>query len=114
MEGELKVGMAAWLKANPRATLREIEDEMERQLATLRAEVLSGVLTELAEASAGAEQNEEEEGEEECPECGGELVKWGRHERTLETTGGEAVRLERAYMRCPRCGYGVFPPGPQT
>ncbi|WP_371873940.1 hypothetical protein [Dictyobacter arantiisoli] len=35
----------------------------------------------------------------------------GNHARTLQTTGGEAITLHRRYLKCPRCGSGVFPPG---
>ena len=103
MEKVLEERMRVWRQANPKATLREIEDEVERQLAVVRVALISATI---AESAAGGE----EEGER-CPECGGKLKKWGRRKRKLQAPGGETLEVERAYLRCAQCGYGVFPPG---
>ena len=102
MEEELGERMRAWRRAHPKATMYEIEVEMDRQIAAMRAQLL-------AETAVGAEGAEESAGV--CPVCQGQLVKDGKRRRKLKTSGDQEVVLERVYMRCPQCGYGVFPPG---
>src|SRR4051794_5722212 len=46
-----------------------------------------------------------------CPGCGAGLAPRGKHQRSVLTTGGEAVALAREYAACPSCGAGLFPPG---
>ncbi len=103
MEQELGERMRTWRKAHPKATLYEIEKELDEQIAVLRAELLVETVR-ASEVMGGKEK-------EACPECGMRMEKDGRRRRKLQTTGGETIELERQYMRCPQCGYGVFPPG---
>jgi hypothetical protein len=91
--------MRVWQAAHPRATLTQIEQELDRQFASARA----GVLAELANSTR------DELGP--CPDCGGRLVRRGEQERTLQTTGDAALVLQRPYATCSRCGRGLFPPG---
>jgi uncharacterized protein with PIN domain len=100
---ELEQGMAAWRKRHAKATLREIEAELDQQVAVLRARLLERMI-ETSEAVAG------EEGLR-CPVCGEQMEGMGRHERRLKTSGEQVIKLEREYMSCPRCGNGFFPPG---
>ena len=103
MEPELGERMRAWRKAHPKATMYEIEIELEEQIAVLRAQML-------AEAAGGGEVMEGKAGAA-CPVCGARMEKDGRRKRKLKLTGGQTIELDRQYMRCPQCGYGVFPPG---
>lgn len=91
--------MRDWRQAHPRATLTEIERELDRRLRVVRAELL-------AEAAV-VEPDELMT----CPECGGRLSRRGEHERTLTTDGEEPLPLRRSYAWCPACGAGLFPPG---
>ncbi len=91
--------MRTWREAHPRATLAEIERELDRQLRAVRVQVLVDV------AQAGADELGS------CPHCGGRLSRRGTHERTLTTDGDEALALNRSYAWCPACENGLFPPG---
>ena len=104
MEQELRAGMRAWRQLHPKATLEEIEAELDRQLAVLRVQLLGETVgtSKAVKGEAGAV----------CPVCGGEMVKGGRRKRKLKSYGGEELELEREYLRCPSCGQGFFPPGP--
>jgi YgiT-type zinc finger domain-containing protein len=106
MEQELGERMRAWRRAHPKATMYEIEEELDAQIAVMRAQLLAE--TAVAGAS-GAESAAEAAAV--CPVCQGKMVKEGKRKRKLKTTGDQEVVLERVYMRCPQCGYGVFPPG---
>src|SRR5436190_4521717 len=98
MEQELGERMRAWRRAHPKATLYEIEVELDAQIAVLRAQMLA----ETATAGAGGEAGEKGTGEAAvCPVCQGQLVKDGKRRRTLKTTGDQEIVLERVYMRCP-------------
>ncbi len=103
MEQALRERMLVWRNAHPKATLYEIEVELDAQIAVLRAELLG--------ETAVAHTAELAPEEVRCPVCQAQLVKDGVRQRKLKTTGEQAVALERVYMRCPECGYGFFPPG---
>jgi len=102
-------GMSEWRQENPKATLREIEKEMDKRWANVRARVV----TDLAVESKAGDWKEASRGEEPvCPECGTKLkAEGGKKKRRLQTQGGEELVLERQYGVCPTCKGGFFPPG---
>jgi hypothetical protein len=97
------LGLREWRAAHPKATLAEIEAELDRRWAALRGQMLADLALASAatEVAAGAA----------CPHCGGVLRDKGPRERTLATAGQAAVTLRRDYATCTRCGHGLFPPG---
>jgi ribosomal protein S27AE len=103
---EIIVGMTEWRQQNPKATIRAIEEELDRRLAELRVRMLA----DLAIASASAEWETGLKAPV-CPKCGAELEANGKKGRKLQTRGGREVELEREYGVCPQCGQGIFPPG---
>jgi YgiT-type zinc finger domain-containing protein len=106
MSEEIISGMAEWRQQHPKATFREIEAEVDKRLAVLRARMLSDAAIRSAQAEwrGGAEAAV-------CSNCGAELERKGKKKRKLQTRGGQEVELEREYGVCPRCGQGIFPPG---
>lgn len=96
----------AWRAAHPRATLREIEQEVDVRLATARARLVEAAA--LAEAAAEPVPGRERP---RCPACGAAMVVEGTRTRRLTTTHNRDVTLTRRYARCPQCGTGFFPPG---
>lgn len=106
MEAELTAQMQAWWRAHPKATLTEIEVELDQLVAALRAAALAATLT-TAELTVTAPV-----GAETCAVCGTPLVKSGRRKRKLKTKGEQELTLDREYLCCPRCGWGFFPPRP--
>jgi YgiT-type zinc finger domain-containing protein len=101
MSAEIISGMAEWRQRHPKATFREIEEEVDKRLGVLRARMLSDA----------AISNAETDGVGVCPNCGTKLEKKGKKKRKLLTRGGQEVELEREYGVCPKCGQGIFPPG---
>jgi ribosomal protein S27AE len=99
-------GMLEWRQQHPKATFREIEQEVDERLAVMRARMLSDA----AVASSSAEWIIDGKVPV-CPNCGMELQKEGKKKRKMQTRGGQEVELEREYGVCPRCGQGIFPPG---
>ena len=106
MSEEIISGIAEWRQQHPQATFRELEEEVDRRLAVMRAKML-------ADAALASAQREWEEGSEagRCPECGATLERKGKKKRKLLTRGGQEVELEREYGVCLACGQGIFPPG---
>lgn len=102
---EFFLGLREWRAAHPTATLAEIERELDRRMARVRAQMV----TDLALASVAADVQSGTAPA--CPECGGALRDEGRQARTLLTLGDEAVALERDYATCVQCGHRLFPPG---
>jgi DNA repair exonuclease SbcCD ATPase subunit len=104
--GEVMKEVEHWREQHPKATFREIEAEIDQQLAGLRAKMLSDT----AMASAAGDWEETGAGEV-CPQCRVKLEGKGKKKRKLETRGRQEVELVREYGVCPKCGQGIFPPG---
>jgi len=102
---EIMAGVAEWRSRHPKASLREIEGEIDKRLSELRVRMISDT----ANASASARW-ETAEGVV-CPECGAKLVKKGKKKRVLLTREGREIELKREYGMCLACGQGIFPPG---
>lgn len=91
---------------HPTATLAEIEEELDKRMASMRA----GLLQDLAMASTAADvAGTQAQERARCPTCGGMLQERGKQVRKLVTYGEQSVRLERSYGYCPTCGVGFFP-----
>lgn len=105
MSAEIISGMAEWRQQHPQATFRQIEEEVDKRLAVLRARMLADT------AISSAQADWEGAGAGMCPRCGTKLKKKGKKKRKLLTRGGQEVELEREYGVCPKCGQGIFPPG---
>ena len=107
MTEEIMAGMREWRLAHPKATLREIEDELDRRWALVRARMLEDLaLTSAAANWAAAPQDQQPT----CLDCGQPLRLAGANTRTLQTHSGQSLNLERHYGSCPACGAGLFPP----
>ena len=102
---EVIAGTSEWRRKHPRATMREIEEEIDKRLSEMRARMITD--TALNSRSAEWEAGEKEAV---CPKCGGELLKKGKKKRKLETREGQEIELEREYGICLKCGHGIFPP----
>lgn len=103
---EIISGMAEWRQQHPKATFREIEAEVDKRLAVLRARMLSDAAIRSAQTEWDGDSRETL-----CPTCGARLEQKGKKKRKLQTRGGQEVELEREYGVCPKCGQGIFPPG---
>ncbi len=105
---DVMTGMRAWRVEHPKATLREMETELDARLGRMRARMLE----DLALASAAADWTETpRDRQPTCPDCGTHLQPRGADTRTLATHGGHHLTLKRSYGVCPACGTGLFPPG---
>ena len=108
LTAEVTSGMREWRAQHPKATLREIEIELDTRLHGMRARMLEDLALQSAAATWEASAAE---GPPTCPQCHAPLQGRGRHARTLTTEGGQTLTLERDYGVCPACGAGLFPPG---
>ncbi len=102
------LGLTQWRKEHPKATWAEIETAIDEQMMQVRAQLLEEVV-QMGESEKWSELAEEERPR--CVQCGKPLVARGKQTRSLQTNGGEAVKLTRTYGTCPACGVGLFPPG---
>jgi hypothetical protein len=96
-----------WRRAHPKATFREIEQEVHQRMSRLEAQVLQDT----AQASRSRDWSGATEQERpRCPVCDTALQARGKRQRHLQGTGGHDLTLNRTYGTCPQCGTGVFPP----
>ena len=110
MMHELISGMTEWRQQHPKATLREIETEMDKRWVRVRVRMVS----DLALSSGAADWGDEKE-QPVCPHCGEKVTATGgKTKRHVQTHGGEEIVLERRYGVCPTCEVGFFPPGRGT
>jgi transposase-like protein len=94
--------MRQWRQANPKATLTEIGEAVEAELAQVRKQLVEEMVQEKAAALPE---------EPECPQCGRKMVKNGRRRRKLKSKEGQTIQLDRQQWRCLSCGATLFPPG---
>lgn len=105
---EVFSGMAEWRVQHPRATLGEIEREVDGRLGRLRARLVQDVALRSAHTDLRALPPEKRPV---CPHCGAVLEVRGKKTRRLTTSQNQVVQLERSYAVCPACRGGLFPPG---
>lgn len=97
--------LTAWRQAHPKATLAEIEREVDERMATLRARLIQDVA--LASAAADVKGQEQRIG---CPHCDRPVRVEGQRRRRLKSEHMRTIDLQRDYALCPHCGVGFFPP----
>jgi hypothetical protein len=97
--------IARWRASHPQASLAEIEVAVDEQMNRLRARMIE----EVAQASP-LEQDSGGQQVRKCPQCAERMQARGKHQRRLQTQGGQQVCLTRQYLSCPACGYSFFPP----
>ena len=104
---EIMSGMHEGRLQHPKATLREMEHELDTRWTRVRAQMLA----DMALTSVAADWTATPAGQHPtCPDCGQPLQPRGADQRTLQTHGGQDISLERQYGTCPACGAGLFPP----
>ncbi|MBE7532249.1 MAG: hypothetical protein HS099_21295 [Ardenticatenaceae bacterium] len=99
---ELRHKLSQWRQANPQATLTEIEEVVEVELAQLRKQLVEGMIQEAARETSAVPD---------CPPCGQKMVKNGWRKRKLKGKEGQMVEIDRQQWRCLSCGTTLFPPG---
>jgi hypothetical protein len=107
LSAEITREMREWRRLHPKATLREIETELDARLAHMRSRMLEDLA--LTSTSALWAQTPAAE-HPRCPHCNTLLDDSGGKSRTLQTYGGQELALTRSYGVCPKCGAGLFPP----
>jgi hypothetical protein len=103
---EVLLEMRTWREEHPTATMQQIEEEVDKRIARMRAGLVEGLAMSSAAAEVGSRASDQPAC---CPTCGGVLQARGKQVRKLTTTGEQTVRLERSYGYCPTCQVGFFP-----
>jgi hypothetical protein len=107
LTAEITQEMRQWRLAHPKATLREIELELDTRLSRMRVRMLE----DLALTSTTAVWTQTPTSQQPlCPDCHLPLDDRGAKTRTLLTHGDQQLQLTRSYGVCPACGAGLFPP----
>ena len=101
---EVIEGTSAWRKKHPKATMREIEEEIDKRMSEMRARMITDTALNSVSTEWKAGENAAV-----CPTCGVALKQKGKKKRKLETREGREIELEREYGVCPKCGQGIFP-----
>src|SRR2546430_17655458 len=99
--------LIAWREAQPKASLRQIEDAVFEAMQRLQARALQQVVLASAVADVAAQPVAARPS---CPTCGGRLEPRGRQRRTIRPARQRAaLEVDRSYAVCAECGAGLFP-----
>jgi len=102
MTDEVMTGMKDWQVGHPKATLKEIELELDIKLSKMRARMLE---------TAALKQTEAQKFDQAiCPNCNVRMGPRGQRVRGLITQHNQEIELTREYQVCPKCNFGFFPP----
>jgi hypothetical protein len=85
---ELSRKMSQWQQANPHATLTDIEEVVQKELAQVRKWLTEKMLAERKSTTRGVPK---------CPSCGQEMVKNGWRRRKLKSKEGQSSELNRQH-----------------
>lgn len=97
-----------WRQDNRKASLTDIENQVDVDLAELRAKMIE----ELAHESELSDLRQvAKEERPKCPECGVTVTADGQRKRRLVTEHDQEVTLKRSKATCPNCGASFFPSG---
>lgn len=105
---EVMIGLAEWRLQHPRATLAEIEREVDARLAGVRVRMVQDMALRSQQQDISVLPAAERPV---CGQCGTALEARGKGSRRLRTSHNREVQLTRSYAVCPTCGSGLFPPG---
>jgi hypothetical protein len=95
-----------WRRVHPKATFREIKQEVHPRMSCLEAQVLQDTVQ---QSSSREWSGASKQGRPACPACGTPLQARGKQSRRLQGARGQDVQLHRTYGTCPTCGTGLFP-----
>jgi len=105
---EASQAMRRWRQEHKRATLTEIEETVDEELARIRAQMIQ----DLAMASDVADiRSLAKEERPKCPQCGRPVTANGRQKRRLTTDHEQVVELKRSKAYCRHCKLSFFPSG---
>jgi hypothetical protein len=96
-----------WRGQHPRASLTEIENTVDEELAKVRAEMIQELALESAMTDIKQLPTEDRP---KCPKCGRPLAANGKQKRKITTTYEQSVELERSKGYCRHCRASYFPP----
>ena len=106
LQEKINAAVEAWRREHPEATLTEIEEVVDRQVGTLRRQMVE----DLAQQGRTARLKEmPEEERPRCPRCGQPVVANGKGRRRLKTVYGQIIELERDQAYCTHCEVTFFP-----
>ena len=106
--GEASREVESWRREHKKATLTEIENTVDSELARLRAKMIEdlAMTSELADLRAMAREERPK-----CPQCGRPVAANGRQKRELTTDHEQQVELKRSKAYCRHCKLSFFPSG---
>lgn len=95
----IQAALRQWRAEHPRATLAEIEAQVDTALSTVRSQTVADLALTGVEAAAPA-----------CPTCGRSMQRHGQRPRHLVTRDEGQVILPLPRYRCPVCATELPPP----
>ena len=108
LQDRINATIAEWRREHPEATLTEIEDVVDSQIATVRTQMVE----DLAQGGRTADLRRlAKEDRPRCPYCRRSVAANGKGRRKLKTFHGQVIELERDQAYCTHCAVTFFPSG---
>ena len=108
LQDKINATIAEWRQEHPEATLTEIEEVVDSQLANVRARMVEDLAQDGRTADLKRLAREERPP---CPRCGQPVAANGKGRRKLKTFRGQVIELERDQAYCTHCEVTFFPSG---
>lgn len=100
--------VTSWRRGQKKATLTEIETNVDEQLAKVRARMVEDLAMESELADIKGVKKEQRP---KCPKCEKVMQANGKQKRRIVTEYEQTIELERSHAKCAECGHNFFPSG---
>jgi tRNA(Ile2) C34 agmatinyltransferase TiaS len=108
LQDKINAAIAEWRREHSEATLTEIEEVVDSQIAGMRTRMVE----DLAQGGRTADlKRMAKEERPTCPQCGQAVAANGKGRRRLKTYYGQIIELERDQAYCTHCEVTFFPSG---
>ena len=108
LQDKINAAIAEWRQEHPEASLTEIEEVVDSQIAEVRTKMVE----DLAQGGRTADLKQlAKEERPRCPKCGQPVAANGKGRRKLKTIRGQVIELERDQAYCTHCEVTFFPSG---
>jgi len=108
LQAQINDVLREWRKENPKASLIEIENTVDANMAEVKRQIIEDLIHESGTADiSGLPETERPN----CPECGKSMVANGKKKRRLKTSHEKEIEIDRHQAYCPECKVTFFPSG---
>ena len=108
LQAQINDILREWRRENPTASLMEIENAVDANLAEVKKQIVEDLIHESGTADIiGLPEAKRPT----CPKCDKPMVANGKKKRRLKTSHEKEIEIDRHQAYCPDCKVTFFPSG---